>query len=99
MTASQVKLTLIAAVNTKYFAIKPPNGGTPANDKPAITRAKLDHGIFLPTPAKSSSVLKPCLFMMPTAMNASAVVKPPMRKKYKLPAKPSWVALVMATRL
>ena len=68
--------------------MKPPSGGTPAKDKPAIMRAKLSKGAFLPNPAKSSSVLKPLLFMMPTAMNASAVVKPPIRKKYRLPASP-----------
>ena len=81
MTASQVRSTLIAAVNTKYLPMKPPSGGTPAKDKPAMMSAKLTQGIFLPKPAKSSSVLKPWLFMMPMAMNASAVVKPPIRKK------------------
>ena len=50
--------------------------------------AKLTKGIFLPKPAKSSKVLKPWRFMMPIVMNASAVVMPPIRKKYRFPAKP-----------
>ena len=49
----------MAAVNTKYFAINPPRGGTPAKLRHAMTRARLTQGIFLPTPAKSSSVRKP----------------------------------------
>ena len=89
----------MAEVNTKYLPIKPPSGGTPANDKPAMIKAMLARGIFLPSPLKSSSVLKPWLFMMPIVMNAKAVVNPPMRKKYKLPAMPRAVTLQIATRL
>ncbi len=79
--------------------MKPPKGGTPANDSPAITNAKQTRGIFFPNPATSSILLNPLLFMTPSAMNARAVVMPPMRKKYRLACKPRAVTLVIATKL
>ena len=81
MTASQLKFASIAAVKAKYLPMKPPKGGTPANDNAAITKAKHTSGIFLPTPAKSSMLLNPRLFRIPTVMKARAVVMPPIRKK------------------
>ncbi len=59
ITASQLRFACIAAVKTKYLPMNPPKGGTPANDNPAITKAKHTRGIFLPKPAKSSMLLNP----------------------------------------
>ena len=66
--------------------MKPPKGGTPAKHKPAIINAKLPRASFCLLLRSRSRVLNPWLFIMPIAMNASAVVKPPIRKKYRLPA-------------